>query len=66
MTKLKLTKVAEVSMIDQFMAVMTFLESMGIETSELTSMDVASMGMKNKPDNRLVPSDLLGMVVFML
>jgi Asp-tRNA(Asn)/Glu-tRNA(Gln) amidotransferase C subunit len=43
MTKLKLTQVAEVSMIDQFMAVMTFLESMGIETSELTSMDVASI-----------------------
>ena len=30
MTKLKLTQVAEVSMIDQFIAVMTFLESMGI------------------------------------
>ena len=43
MTKLKLTQVAEVSMMDQFMAVMTFLESMGIETSELTSMDVASI-----------------------
>ena len=43
MTKLKLTQVAEVSMIDQFIAVMTFLESMGIETSELTSTDVASI-----------------------
>jgi hypothetical protein len=39
----KLTKVAEVKMIDQFMAVMTFLESMGIETSELTSIEVASI-----------------------
>jgi hypothetical protein len=29
----KLTKVQEVSMMGQFMAVMTFLESMGIETS---------------------------------
>jgi hypothetical protein len=46
MTKLKLTQVAEVSMIDQFMAVMTFLESMGIETSELTSTDVASIRYK--------------------
>jgi hypothetical protein len=43
MKKLKLTKVAEVKMIDQFMAVMTFLESMGIETSELTSIEVASI-----------------------
>lgn len=43
MTKLKLTKVQEVSMMGQFMAVMTFLESMGIEISELTSTDVASI-----------------------
>jgi hypothetical protein len=39
----KLTKVAEVKMIDQFQAVMVFLESMGFETSELTSTDVASI-----------------------
>lgn len=38
-----LVKVQEVSMINQFQAVMTFLESMGIETSELTSTDVASI-----------------------
>jgi hypothetical protein len=39
----KLTKVAKVKMMDQFIAVMTFLESMGIETSELTHTDVASI-----------------------
>ena len=43
MKKLKLTKVAELKMIYHFLAVMTFLESMGIETSELTPTDVASI-----------------------
>lgn len=38
-----LVKVQEVSMINQFQAIVTFLESMGIETSELTTTDVASI-----------------------
>jgi hypothetical protein len=38
-----LVKVKEVKTIDQFQAVMTFLESMGIEVSELTIEEVAEI-----------------------
>ena len=40
---INLVKVKEVKTIDQFQAVMTFLESMGMEVSELTIKEVADI-----------------------
>jgi hypothetical protein len=40
---MKLEKVNKVSAIDQFIAVMDFLNAMGYDTSKLTVMDAASL-----------------------
>ena len=41
MKNLNLKAVKEVKAIDQFVAVMDFLDAMGYDTSELTTLDVA-------------------------
>jgi hypothetical protein len=41
--KLKLKQVKEVSAVDQFMAVMDFLNAMGYNTSKLTMLNVSQL-----------------------
>jgi hypothetical protein len=41
MSNMDLKAVKEVTSIDQFVAVMDFLEAMGYDTSKLTTLDVA-------------------------
>jgi hypothetical protein len=41
--KLELKKVKEVSLVDQFLAVMDFLKTMGYETEHLTVQDAANL-----------------------
>lgn len=39
----RLEKIKEVTMIDQFIAIMDLLENLGYETSESTVMDIANI-----------------------